>query len=168
MITEIAFKRDAGESFFYIFTQAHLLTTATSNRLLKKFEEPTPGYYFILFAESKESLLPTIISRSVITDYRTVADIQQHPILEVCTQPRISLSMLAKVIDKEVPNDIQTKIILESLIDRLHRLIIKPSIEYDVPNLQRRLSLCMEYMHNVPMPGGSKLFWRSLFLQLTQ
>lgn len=164
MMTEVAFKREPSDIFLYVFTQAQLLTLATANRLLKKFEEPSPGYHYILFAESKESLLPTIVSRSVIVDHRSESQASEHAIIEALLQKHISLTTFAKIIEKDVPSETQTRILLESIIDRLNRQIMHHAEE--ISRYQPRLMICMEFLQHLPMPGGSKLFWRSLFLRL--
>jgi DNA polymerase III delta prime subunit len=163
MMTEVAYKRDSKDIFLYVFTQAQLLTTATANRLLKKFEEPTPGYHYILLAESKESLLPTIVSRSVVVDHRNAMHISEHSVVEALLQKNLSLSALSKIIEKEVPSEAQTRLLIESLIDRLNKQIMQNS---ECSFYQPRLAICLEFLHHLPMPGGSKLFWRSLFLRL--
>jgi DNA polymerase III delta prime subunit len=51
-----------------LIEESHLLTTEAQNALLKVLEEPPSNTIIMLLSESKESLLPTIISRcKVIT-----------------------------------------------------------------------------------------------------
>lgn len=49
----------------FIIDQADTLNANSQNALLKVLEEPPEGTFFILIAESKASLLPTVISRCV-------------------------------------------------------------------------------------------------------
>ena len=51
----------------YIIDEAHMLTGAAFNALLKTLEEPPPGTVFLLASNSLDRLLPTI--RSEILDY---------------------------------------------------------------------------------------------------
>jgi DNA polymerase-3 subunit delta' len=51
----------------------HTATDQASNALLKTLEEPPPNVILILTAESKETLLPTIVSRCEVIALRTVA-----------------------------------------------------------------------------------------------
>lgn len=51
-----------------ILEDAHLLTTQAQNALLKVLEEPPRNTIIILSSESKESLIPTIISRCRIIE----------------------------------------------------------------------------------------------------
>ncbi len=164
MMTEVAYKRDKDDLFFYVFSQAQLLNLATANRLLKKFEEPSPGYHYILFAESKESLLPTIVSRSVIVDHRNVLDSTEHILVDGFTQHQITFVQLAKIIEKDVPNEMQTRIVMESIIQKLSMIVMQDA--HNATLYYPRLKICVEFLQNLPMPGGSKLFWRSLLLRL--
>lgn len=51
-----------------ILEEAHLLTTEAQNALLKVLEEPPENTLIVLSAESKEALLPTILSRCQIIE----------------------------------------------------------------------------------------------------
>lgn len=46
-----------------VIHQAHLMTTAAANALLKTLEEPTSSTYLLLLTESPQHLLPTVLSR---------------------------------------------------------------------------------------------------------
>lgn len=48
----------------YIIQDADTMTVQAQNALLKLFEEPPPGVYFILLCTSSASLLPTVRSRA--------------------------------------------------------------------------------------------------------
>ena len=55
----------SGKPRFVIINDAERMTSEASNTLLKTLEEPPVNVYFILIAEAKDSLLPTIVSRTV-------------------------------------------------------------------------------------------------------
>lgn len=58
----------------YVLTQAHNMTDAAQNALLKSLEEP-PGYaVFILTCESARQLLPTVRSRAVTVSLTGVSE----------------------------------------------------------------------------------------------
>jgi DNA polymerase III delta' subunit len=46
-----------------VIDEAHLMNQEASNAFLKTLEEPPPETYIVLVTESKESMLPTVISR---------------------------------------------------------------------------------------------------------
>ena len=50
----------------YVIKNAQNMTTSAQNSLLKALEEPTGHVVFLLLADSKSSLLPTVCSRSII------------------------------------------------------------------------------------------------------
>ncbi|MCX6763085.1 MAG: hypothetical protein NT093_04945 [Candidatus Moranbacteria bacterium] len=54
------------EKKFCIVKKAQKMNSEASNALLKSLEEPTERAIFVLFANSVESLLPTIVSRCAI------------------------------------------------------------------------------------------------------
>ncbi len=58
------FELKAGGNRTVIITNADLIDDLSANKLLKTFEEVPPNTYFILTANSRHSLLPTIRSRS--------------------------------------------------------------------------------------------------------
>ena len=62
-----------------VIYDAHTMTEAAANALLKTLEEPTPNTYIMLLSNSSGSLLPTIVSRC-----ETVA--VAPPSVEVCQQ----------------------------------------------------------------------------------
>jgi DNA polymerase-3 subunit delta' len=59
-----SFELKAGGNRAVIITNADLMNEQAANKLLKTFEEVPPNTYFILTANSRHSLLPTIRSRS--------------------------------------------------------------------------------------------------------
>lgn len=58
-----------GKNKVYILDEAHILTTAASNALLKTLEEPPPNVVFILCTTELKKILPTIRSRAQCFDF---------------------------------------------------------------------------------------------------
>lgn len=54
----------------YIINEAETMSTSAANSLLKFIEEPTGETYGILISEHKENLLSTIISRSMVINFK--------------------------------------------------------------------------------------------------
>lgn len=79
-LQDILYETPAGAYKICIITDIHRLHTAAANALLKILEEPPPHLIFILTAEEKNSVLPTIISRSrVLSLYKVPsAEIKPH------------------------------------------------------------------------------------------
>lgn len=64
----------------YIIDEVHMLSQAAFNAFLKTLEEPPSYAIFILATTEKHKILPTILSRCQIYDFRriTVLDIMRH------------------------------------------------------------------------------------------
>lgn len=62
-----------------LINDAHRMTTAAANALLKTLEEPTNNTYILLTANSKHGLLPTILSRceQTVLTIPSATDVQQ-------------------------------------------------------------------------------------------
>lgn len=61
-----------GRCKVYILDEAHMLTDAAANALLKTLEEPPAYTYFILATTEPHKFLPTIISRCQRFDFRAI------------------------------------------------------------------------------------------------
>lgn len=64
----------------YIIDEVHMLSNAAFNAFLKTLEEPPPYAIFILATTEKHKIIPTILSRCQIFDFKRirVADITTH------------------------------------------------------------------------------------------
>lgn len=82
---------------FFIIHDAHQMLPASSNALLKTFEEPNLDSYIILLSDKPELLLPTIISRCrripffPISDAQISAYLTQHSQKSPAEAERIAL-----------------------------------------------------------------------------
>ncbi len=56
-----------------ILDEAHMLSKSAVNALLKTLEEPPPGVVFVLATTELQKLLPTILSRCQVFEFRRVA-----------------------------------------------------------------------------------------------
>lgn len=65
----------------YIIQQAHTMTVQAQNALLKTLEEPPEYAVFLLLAESIETFLPTILSRTVTLKISPLSDEEIHKYL---------------------------------------------------------------------------------------
>jgi len=69
-----------GKYKVYIIDEVHMLSSAAFNAFLKTLEEPPKHAIFILATTEKNKIIPTILSRCQIFDFRriTVQDIKGH------------------------------------------------------------------------------------------
>ncbi len=68
--------RRLGRSRVILIDQAHALNPQAANALLKSFEEPPPGTYFILLTPLPGALLPTIRSRGQMIRFKALTSQQ--------------------------------------------------------------------------------------------
>jgi DNA polymerase-3 subunit gamma/tau len=80
LIEQVRFAPQAGKYKVYIVDEVHMLTQQAFNAFLKTLEEPPPFVIFILATTEKHKILPTILSRCQIFDFKriTPADTVAH------------------------------------------------------------------------------------------
>src|ERR1700734_1973759 len=80
LVEQVRFAPQAGKYKVYIVDEVHMLSTSAFNAFLKTLEEPPPYAIFILATTEKHKILPTILSRCQIFDFKriTTHDIVAH------------------------------------------------------------------------------------------
>src|ERR1700749_5263994 len=80
LVEQVRFAPQAGRYKGYIIDEVHMLSSSACNAFLKTLEEPPPYAIFILATTEKHKILPTILSRCQIFDFRriTTHDITAH------------------------------------------------------------------------------------------
>ena len=80
LIEQVSIAPVLGRYKVYIIDEVHMLSQAAFNAFLKTLEEPPSYAIFILATTEKHKILPTILSRCQIYDFKriTVSDIAQH------------------------------------------------------------------------------------------
>lgn len=80
LIDQVRFAPQVGKYKVYIIDEVHMLTASAFNAFLKTLEEPPAHTIFILATTEKHKIIPTILSRCQIYDFKriTIADIQEH------------------------------------------------------------------------------------------
>lgn len=80
LIEQVRFAPQVGKYKVYIIDEVHMLSTAAFNAFLKTLEEPPVHAIFILATTEKHKIIPTILSRCQIYDFKriTILDIQKH------------------------------------------------------------------------------------------
>src|ERR1700742_943790 len=91
LVEQVRFAPQAGKRKVYIIDEVHMLSTSAFNAFLKTLEEPPPYAIFILATTEKHKILPTILSRCQIFDFKriTAADTVQH-LQEICNKENIN------------------------------------------------------------------------------
>ena len=80
LIEQVRFQPQQGQYKVFIIDEVHMLSQSAFNAFLKTLEEPPPYAIFILATTEKHKILPTILSRCQIFDFKRIQ------ISEVITQ----------------------------------------------------------------------------------
>lgn len=77
---QVRFAPQVGKYKIYIIDEVHMLSPSAFNAFLKTLEEPPAHAIFILATTEKHKIIPTILSRCQIYDFKriTIEDIQDH------------------------------------------------------------------------------------------
>lgn len=77
---QVRFAPQVGKYKVYIIDEVHMLSTSAFNAFLKTLEEPPAHAIFILATTEKHKIIPTILSRCQIYDFKRIVieDIQDH------------------------------------------------------------------------------------------
>ncbi|MEP7278288.1 MAG: DNA polymerase III subunit gamma/tau [Bacteroidota bacterium] len=88
LVDQVRFAPQAGKYKVYIIDEVHMLSSSAFNAFLKTLEEPPPYAIFILATTEKHKILPTILSRCQIFDFKRIT-------------PNDTVEHLQEIIDKE-------------------------------------------------------------------
>ncbi len=80
LILQVSIAPQVGSKKVYIIDEVHMLSQAAFNAFLKTLEEPPSYAIFILATTEKHKILPTILSRCQVFDFRRImiSDISRH------------------------------------------------------------------------------------------
>ena len=90
LVDQVRFVPQTGKYKVYVIDEVHMLSSSAFNAFLKTLEEPPSYAIFILATTEKHKILPTILSRCQIFDFKriTSADTVQH-LEEICEKEEI-------------------------------------------------------------------------------
>jgi DNA polymerase-3 subunit gamma/tau len=96
LVDQVRFAPQAGKYKVYIIDEVHMLSSSAFNAFLKTLEEPPPYAIFILATTEKHKILPTILSRCQIFDFKRITnnDTVAH-LLEICDKEDIKAEKAA-------------------------------------------------------------------------
>ena len=102
LVEQVRFAPQAGKYKVYIVDEVHMLSTSAFNAFLKTLEEPPSYAIFILATTEKHKILPTILSRCQIFDFKrittndTVEHLQEIVDKEGIVADKASLQVIAQ------------------------------------------------------------------------
>ncbi|MFK7808825.1 MAG: DNA polymerase III subunit gamma/tau [Saprospiraceae bacterium] len=90
LIEQVRFQPQQGQYKVFIIDEVHMLSSQAFNAFLKTLEEPPPYAIFILATTEKHKIIPTILSRCQIFDFRRiqVSAMVSH-LKNICAQENI-------------------------------------------------------------------------------
>ncbi len=88
LVEQVRFAPQAGKYKVYIVDEVHMLSASAFNAFLKTLEEPPPYAIFILATTEKHKILPTILSRCQIFDFKRIV-------------PEDTVKHLEEIVEKE-------------------------------------------------------------------
>jgi DNA polymerase-3 subunit gamma/tau len=92
LIEQVRFQPQQGKYKIYIIDEVHMLSQQAFNAFLKTLEEPPPYAIFILATTEKHKIIPTILSRCQIFDFKRiqVQSMVDH-LKQICTEESIQV-----------------------------------------------------------------------------
>jgi len=90
LVDQVRFIPQTGKYKVYVIDEVHMLSSSAFNAFLKTLEEPPSYAIFILATTEKHKILPTILSRCQIFDFKRIAlqDTVDH-LQEICDKEEI-------------------------------------------------------------------------------
>src|SRR6476660_4148674 len=96
LVDQVRFAPQAGKYKVYIIDEVHMLSSSAFNAFLKTLEEPPPYAIFILATTEKHKILPTILSRCQIFDFKRITTNDTvHHLMDICEKEEIKAEKAA-------------------------------------------------------------------------
>lgn len=96
LVDQVRFVPQTGKYKVYVIDEVHMLSSSAFNAFLKTLEEPPPYAIFILATTEKHKILPTILSRCQIFDFKRITTNDTvHHLEEICEKEDIKAEKAA-------------------------------------------------------------------------
>lgn len=135
LIDQVRIPPQIGDYKVYIIDEVHMLSSQAFNAFLKTLEEPPSYAIFILATTEKHKILPTILSRCQIYDFKriSVKDISDH-LANICKKEGIefeesALNIIAQKADGALRDALS---MFDRLVDRSTKSISFDSVITDL------------------------------------
>ena len=167
----LSFARGTQEHFFFIIEHADYLSPACSNSLLKILEEPAPGYHFILLAQSRDAIMPTVQSRCIVRYCRNgERSFIDHECIDAFTTQQYTAYDFLQLVEKSALDELMSIALVEQILQfwlEEYKTTMLKTKEKDIITIEKIIKILKQALGKSLMPGSSKLFWKNLFLQYT-
>ncbi len=131
LIEQVRFQPQQGKYKIFIIDEVHMLSIGAFNAFLKTLEEPPPYAVFILATTEKHKIIPTILSRCQIFDFKRIQTKDTAVFLkEICAKEKLeaeeeALHLIAQKADGALRDAL-------SIFDRLASIATNGKITYDL------------------------------------
>jgi len=96
LVDQVRFVPQTGKYKVYVIDEVHMLSSSAFNAFLKTLEEPPHYAIFILATTEKHKILPTILSRCQIFDFKRITTNDTvHHLEEICEKEEIKAEKAA-------------------------------------------------------------------------
>jgi DNA polymerase-3 subunit gamma/tau len=129
LIEQVRFQPQQGKYKIFIIDEVHMLSASAFNAFLKTLEEPPAYAKFILATTEKHKILPTIISRCQIFDFRRILplDIVEH-LAKIAKEEHITADVAAlHIIAQKADGGLRDAL---SIFDRIVSFSAGKAIDY--------------------------------------
>lgn len=134
LVEQVRFAPQVGNYNIYIIDEVHMLSASAFNAFLKTLEEPPAHAIFILATTEKHKIIPTILSRCQIFDFKRICieDIVNH-LKFVAEQERINVEHDAlHIIAQKSDGSLRDSL---SIFDRLASFADRITYQHVIENL---------------------------------
>ena len=162
LIDQVRFAPQSGKYKVYIIDEVHMLSASAFNAFLKTLEEPPAHAIFILATTEKHKILPTILSRCQIFDFKriTPSDIVEH-LLEITTKENIQAETAALQIIAQKSDGC-----MRDALSMLDKIVSFTNASLTYPNTLEHLNVLdedyffkmLDMLYNQDLPGVLSLF----------
>jgi len=167
LLRTISFALERNEKRIIVFEAAERLSIHTAPRLLKPLEEPYPGYSFILLTESKDQVLDTIVSRTMVFNIKADGPSLFEAARTLLTSEPVDLARAYESCQNLTEHE--TRLLVDELTTYWHRRECDALQEHDKGALKRAramLLLTSRMLTRLPLAGNVTYFWRTLLLHM--
>lgn len=155
-----ALARPAQEPLFCIIESADTLSPACANSLLKVLEEPPANWHWLLLTDRATDMLPTLLSRCMVTRFDAHVDVVEHELYTQLTGARFDTLAFHAVLERHKMSELQAVLLYDKIVafwsdKAVHTIRYAPLAQW-----------LHNFLHYQPMPGSSKFFWRTVFVHM--
>jgi len=171
MLNATQFTVDDEQRAVVVFEHADMFGISVANRLLKLLEEPPAGWFFFLLTERPDMILPTVRSRCLEQRFHpSILPSLLHPVLACFTTPgELQLPAFIRAWEQQPIAAAETPTMLDTLLTIWNNKY-QESHSNNITQAQCMavLAVLTQAYYQLPMPGGQTIFWRLMFIQITQ